>query len=1418
MTDVQNNTKPILHILILVALLLTLSPQRMDAYTWEPASPRSVTNAPHFPVALQGTLYAHYERALIKVKFRDESPIRLRNARLIAVDNSIDNGVDQQVGAAALDALEAATLGGLWQRHQTVDEATLDRLRAKAEANSGERLPDLNNYLRLQLADGDDALAAIARFEALPMVERVFLVEKPLPAPADVPDYTKAGAITGNVATDRYQRYLDAAPDGIDARYAWKGNGGTGFGVKICDVEYNVNVNHSDLNPITIIGPAPDPTQDDNHGTAVMGIVGGKHNKLGVRGIAHGATLYFASADTEANGYDVAAAIQQCAIALGKGDVMILEQQIRGPNFVDGQSGCFGCVPVEWNKENYDAIVTAVAAGIVVVEAGANGSQDLDSSDYQTGNGGHYPFLPENDSGAIIVGGGRSPYGDWGAPARSAASYSNYGSTFDLQGWGGGVVTTGYGDFFPGESEQSAIQKNLWYRRSFAGTSSASPVVAGAAALLQSSYKAINGTAATPSTIKRILRLTGTPQTGSNQIGPLPNLRAAILEVLGQNTLIVPPPVMTPATGTYAMPLQVTIAFGNNMPAGNRNLRYSLDGSEPTEDSFIFIPEQGDTLYLNYGVTLKAKAFVSDQATGRIYESATATAIYSSSTPKVETPTITPGEGIYSQGQQFTLSTTTPGATLRYRTDGRAISFFYPGTLYTGPITLDPGEHEITARAYKDGYYKSDSATAGPIVVNEITLPPPAIYPNGGDFNGSVTVYSGSTVLGAVIRYTVDGSTPTENSPLFVEPISLIATTTLKARVYLDGYAPSAVVEKLFTITQQAAPPTIDPNGGEFTGSVDVTLASPDTNATIRYTLNGAEPTVYSSLYASPFSLGIGAHTVKAKAFLAGASPSTTTSAIFTVFSPITEQVQAPMIDPNGGNHTESVTVTLRTDTAGATLKYTFDIFLPEDQWLTYSAPFVLMADPNPYVLRAKAYKSGMADSDFAQTSFNVFAPVGTVEPPDITPPPGLYHNDLTITVDGHTNPPFTVRQLHITSDGSDPVPNSNTTAVSSPRQLTISSSTTVKARATQLGYYESAVAEASYFLQCSTPTLTAGGIYSGSVAVEMSTTTANATIRYTTDGSAVTQSAPTYAGAVPIGEGATTLHARCFKTGYAASDIATAVYNVTATPSAPTLISPPAPQAVQAGAAVTFTVAYTGFPAPTVQWQFAGNDLAGEIEPELLIPSAQSANAGSYRARLRNSDGTVTSQAVDLTVSGTAVTALTADNSSPTPLGNSTFFAASVGGGSDVSYAWNFGDGAVGTGQTISHTYGAIGIYTATVTASNSFNSEAATTVVTIAEGPSAINGLTASSSSPTPLGNPTFFAASITAGSNVTYAWSFGDGAIGTGKTISHTYDIAGVYTAKVTASNSLNTLAAETTVTVQEGGSNSGDKRIYLPLIQR
>ena len=79
-------------------------------------------------------------------------------------------------------------------------------------------------------------------------------------------------------------------------------------------------------------------------------------------------------------------------------------------------------------------------------------------------------------------------------------------------------------------------------------------------------------------------------------------------------------------------------------------------------------------------------------------------------------------------------------------------------------------------------------------------------------------------------------------------------------------------------------------------------------------------------------------------------------------------------------------------------------------------------------------------------------------------------------------------------------------------------------------------------------------------------------------------------------------------------------------------------------------------------------------------------------------------------------------------------------------------------------------------------------------------ISGLVAVNDSPTRLGEETLFVASVQAGDAISYRWDFGDGsALGHYPAEAHTYPSTGIYTAIVTASNSLNTVTATTTVTV-------------------
>jgi hypothetical protein len=85
------------------------------------------------------------------------------------------------------------------------------------------------------------------------------------------------------------------------------------------------------------------------------------------------------------------------------------------------------------------------------------------------------------------------------------------------------------------------------------------------------------------------------------------------------------------------------------------------------------------------------------------------------------------------------------------------------------------------------------------------TVSTPVFSPPGGTYTNSVSVTLSSSTSGATIRYTTNGVDPSPSSTLFTAPISVSATTTIKARAFKDGMADSAVATAQFNITTAGA-------------------------------------------------------------------------------------------------------------------------------------------------------------------------------------------------------------------------------------------------------------------------------------------------------------------------------------------------------------------------------------------------------------------------------------------------------------------------------------------------------------------------------------------------------------------------------------------------------------------------------------
>src|SRR3989441_11054129 len=146
----------------------------------------------------------------------------------------------------------------------------------------------------------------------------------------------------------------------------------------------------------------------------------------------------------------------------------------------------------------------------------------------------------------------------------------------------------------------------------------------------------------------------------------------------------------------------------------------------------------------------------------------------------------------------------------------------------------------------------------------------------------AVSVTITDSTPGATIYYTTDGSTPTTASSAYTGPVPVTTTTTLKAMAAASGMSNSSVASATYTIPQTVAPPTFNPAGGSFVGSVAVTMSTATSGATIYYTTDGRTPTTASSAYTRPVPVTT-TTTLKAMAAAGGVGHSSVTNATYTL-------------------------------------------------------------------------------------------------------------------------------------------------------------------------------------------------------------------------------------------------------------------------------------------------------------------------------------------------------------------------------------------------------------------------------------------------------------------------------------------------------------------------------------------------------
>ena len=285
------------------------------------------------------------------------------------------------------------------------------------------------------------------------------------------------------------------------------------------------------------------------------------------------------------------------------------------------------------------------------------------------------------------------------------------------------------------------------------------------------------------------------------------------------------------------------------------------------------------------------------------------------------------------------------------------------------------------------------------------TVATPTFTPEGGTYTEAQTVSISCATEGATIRYTTNGSDPTENSATYLNPLDINETTTVKAKAWKEGYLESEIAEATFTIETPGNPQmTVSANqiegfqyvfgaGPSQTQSFTVSGSDLQANVTITPSQEFEITTEPNGFYFNTLSLspteGVLAERsvyVRMKANLAvGAHTGSITlvsgdlNASIALSGTVNEQpiAVAPTFTPASGNFITAQTVSISSTTEGASIHYTTDGTEPTENSLVYSQPITVSSTTT---VKAITVAIGYQNSPVAEATYTIVEPIAIAE------------------------------------------------------------------------------------------------------------------------------------------------------------------------------------------------------------------------------------------------------------------------------------------------------------------------------------------------------------------------------------------------------------------------------------------------------
>lgn len=201
----------------------------------------------------------------------------------------------------------------------------------------------------------------------------------------------------------------------------------------------------------------------------------------------------------------------------------------------------------------------------------------------------------------------------------------------------------------------------------------------------------------------------------------------------------------------------------------------------------------------------------------------------------------------------------------------------YLGTAFSSDVVgMDIATNAAGGLADKNGNVTYPTVPTAVVATPSFSVP-------AGSYGPTQSVSLSCATFGALMYFTVNGSTPTTGSTLYTgSPISVSSSETVKVLAVKSGFINSAIASAAYVINGAVATATFSPVAGSYTGTQSVTVSSTTSGATFYYSTDGSTPTTASALYSGPISVAV-SETIKVLGVKAGFSNSAIASAAYVI-------------------------------------------------------------------------------------------------------------------------------------------------------------------------------------------------------------------------------------------------------------------------------------------------------------------------------------------------------------------------------------------------------------------------------------------------------------------------------------------------------------------------------------------------------